>query len=64
MDNQEKFFDDLYSKYYLDLFGYAKSIVKSDALAEEIVHEAFLILLTEQDNLQNHTNIFAWLVTG
>lgn len=64
MDNQDKsFFDDLYGKYYLDLFGYAKSIVKSDALAEEIVHEAFLVLLTEQDNLQNHTNIFAWLVT-
>lgn len=59
----KSFFDDLYSKHYLDLFFYAKSIVKSDALAEEIVHEAFLNLLAEQDNLQNHTNIFAWLVT-
>ena len=64
MDNHDKsFFDELYVNYYLYLFGYAKSIVVSDALAEEIVHEAFLILLAEQDNLQHHSNILAWLVT-
>lgn len=64
VDNQgNSFFDDLYSQYYLDLFSYAKSIVKSDALAKEIVHEAFLILLAEQDKLQHHPNILAWLVT-
>lgn len=60
---QSTFFDELYGKYYFDLFCYAKTIVKSDALAEDIVHEAFIILLAEQEKLQHHTNIFAWLVT-
>ncbi len=64
MDPQtNSFFGELYTRYYLDLFRYAKSYVREDALAQEIVQEAFVILLTQQSTLEQHPNILGWLVT-
>ena len=57
MDPQtNSFFGELYTRYYLDLFRYAKSYVREDALAQEIVQEAFVILLTQQSTLEQHPN--------
>lgn len=55
------FVEDLYSKYYVKLFRLAKSMIKSDAVAEELVSEAFVILLVHIDELREHPNPLGWL---
>lgn len=44
-DSDEKKFSFLYEKYFYALLAFAKSIVKSDALAEEVVQESYKRLL-------------------
>ena len=55
------FFEDLYRKYYEKLFRLAKGIVKSDAVAEELVDETYVILLTQINKIRSHPNQLGWL---
>ena len=55
------FFEDLYRKYYEKLFRLAKGIVKSDAVAEELVDETYVILLTQINKIRSHPNPLGWL---
>lgn len=55
------FFEELYRTYYLKLFRVAKGIVQKDGVAEELVEETFVILLTQIGKIRTHPNPLGWL---
>lgn len=55
------FFEELYKKYYEKLFRVAKGIVHNDAIAEELVDETYVILLTQISKINSHPNLLGWL---
>lgn len=57
-----KWFDTLYTENYERLKKIACRSLGSEAIAEEIVQEAFLILLCKHDEVKRHPNSAGWLV--
>ncbi len=57
-----KWFDTLYTENYERLKKIACRSLGSEAIAEEIVQEAFLILLCKHDEVKVHPNSAGWLV--
>lgn len=55
------FFEELYRNYYEKLFRVAKNMVKSDAVAEELTHETYVILLTQVREIRSHPSPLGWL---
>ncbi len=58
-----KAFDELFRMFYSRLLGFAKSYLKDEAVAENIVQDAFLLLWERRDTLRPDSNIQAWLLT-
>ncbi len=58
-----KAFDELFRAFYSRLLGFAKSYLKDEAVAENIVQDAFLLLWERRETLDPDSNIQAWLLT-
>jgi len=59
----ESAFSTLYNNQVSKIYAYALNIVKSPALAEDVVQETFVKLWENASNLQNDSNISAYLFT-
>lgn len=54
-------FDDIYKKYFHDVFRYLRSITLNEALAEELTAETFFRAMTALDKFQGTCDIRVWL---
>lgn len=61
MPEQNEWFDQLYRENSAHLFKQAFYVLHDQHLAEDLVEEAFLILLYKQRDLINHPNLAGWL---
>ncbi len=63
MPEQDERFDQLYREHSARLFKQAYYVLRDRELAEDLVSEAFLILLYKQHEpgIQNHPNLAGWL---
>lgn len=61
MSEQNQWFIELYREHSSRLFKQAYYVLRDRHLAEDLVEEAFLILLYKQKDLLTHPNIGGWL---
>ena len=61
MDHTDKWFDTLYTQYALTMIKTANAILNNSAVAEELVHDVFVILLMKRSEVENYENPGAWL---
>lgn len=61
MDHTDNWFDALYMKYALTMFKTANAILNNSAVAEELVHDVFVILLMKRSEVENYEHPGAWL---
>lgn len=54
-------FDELYQRYFQDVFFFLKGISKNESLAEELTAETFLKALEAIDSFQGDCDIRVWL---
>jgi RNA polymerase sigma-70 factor (ECF subfamily) len=54
-------FAELYSRYKSELFGYARAILRDEALAEDVLHDAFLRLFKSGHTIRNPEVLRQWL---
>ena len=52
--NQIEFFDDIYRKYYKMMYDVALRIVKNPGIAEDVVADTFLVLITKINAVIEH----------
>lgn len=60
---KEKAFKKLYEKYRWDIYAYSRSLLKSDANAEEIVQDVFLKVWLNCENLNPELSFKSYLFT-
>ena len=58
-----KAFDELFRVFYSRLFCFAKSYLRDESIAENIVQDAFLLLWERRETLRSDSNVQAWLLT-
>ena len=51
----------LYCNYYEKLYRFALKAVHNSTIAEDLVEETFIVLLTKIDTLSAHPNVPGWL---
>ena len=61
MPNSDKWFDKLYIENSPRMVKMATYLLKNQQVAEDLVNEAFLILLYKKNQLINHPNLAGWL---
>ncbi|NCB25337.1 MAG: sigma-70 family RNA polymerase sigma factor [Bacteroidia bacterium] len=61
MQNTDKWFDDLYLENSPRMVKLATYLLDNRQIAEELVDEAFLILLSKRHELEPHPNLPGWL---
>ncbi len=61
MDHTDKWFDTLYTQYALTMIKTANAILNNSAVAEELVHDVFVILIMKRSEVENYENPGAWL---
>lgn len=61
MPNKDEWFDKLYKENVPRMIRLAAYLLNNKEIAQELVDEAFLILLCKRDALQKHTNLPGWL---
>lgn len=61
MSEQNQWFIELYREHSARLFKQAYYVLRDQHLAEDLMEEAFLILLYKQKDLLTHPNIGGWL---
>ncbi|HBR08957.1 MAG TPA: hypothetical protein DD735_08720 [Clostridiales bacterium] len=61
MQNIDKWFDDLYLENAPRMVKMATYLLRDKRIAEELVDEAFLILLSKWPDLEHHPNLPGWL---
>lgn len=61
MEHTDPWFDALYTQYALTMFKTAKAILNNSAVAEELVHDVFVILLMKRDEVEHYEHPGAWL---
>lgn len=59
--NQIEFFDDIYRKYYKMMYDVALRIVKNPGIAEDVVADTFLVLITKINAVIEHEQPVKWL---
>ena len=59
--NQIEFFDDIYRKYYKMMYDVALRIAKNPEIAEYIVSDTFLVLITKINIVMEHELPVIWL---
>ncbi|MGI0107030.1 RNA polymerase sigma factor [Salinimicrobium sp. WS361] len=62
-NGSERAFKSLYEKYRRDIYAYSRSLLKSDANAEEIVQDVFMKLWMHSQDLNSELSIKAYLFT-
>jgi len=62
-EGDERAFEAIYDQNWRKVYSYIEPIVKSDAIAEEMVIDIFLILWQSRERLQDMKNIGAFLRT-
>ena len=63
VSRDRKAFDELFRVFYSRLFGFAKSYLKDESVAENIVQDAFMLLWERCETLRPDSNVHAWLLT-
>lgn len=61
MQNTDEWFDKLYLDNSPRMVKMATYLLKDQSIAEELVNEAFLILLSKRRDLKHHPNLPGWL---
>lgn len=61
--NDYKAFEELYNRYWEELYKAAHKRLQDERVAEEIVQEVFVNLYVKKDTLQGSTNIKAYMHT-
>lgn len=56
-------FEELYQKYFQEIYFYVKSLSKNESIAEEITQETFFKALKNLDSFDGSKDIRAWLFT-
>lgn len=59
--NQIEFFDDIYRKYHKMMYDVALRIAKNPEIAENIVSDTFLVLITKINIVMEHEQPVKWL---
>lgn len=59
----EPSFKVVFNHYFPKLFHFIREYIPNDDLAENLVQDTFLILWNKKENLQEDTNLNAWLYT-
>lgn len=59
--NQIEFFDDIYRKYHKMMYDVALRIAKNPEIAEDIVSDTFLVLITKINIVMEHEQPVKWL---
>ena len=59
--NQIEFFDDIYRKYYKMMYDVVLRIVKNPEIAEDVVADTFLVLITKINAVIEHEQPVKWL---
>ncbi|MEG1297142.1 MAG: sigma-70 family RNA polymerase sigma factor [Niameybacter sp.] len=54
-------FEDIYEKYFLDVYKYVLSLSRNNHIAEEITQETFFKALKNIDNFEGKCKISVWL---
>ena len=54
-------FNDVYKRYFRDVYHYAFSLCKNEALAEEITQETFFKALKKIDEFRGDCSVRVWL---
>lgn len=62
MNPVHQWFDSIYLQYQKKLLVLAIRMVGDSQLAEDMVQSVFLTILTNHERLNNHPNIWGWLV--
>src|SRR5207253_3457986 len=63
MDHQNRKLADLVDRHYALLYRYAYRLTGSEADAEDLTQQAFLIAQTKLDQLRNEECVKSWLCT-
>jgi RNA polymerase sigma-70 factor (ECF subfamily) len=54
-------FEELYKKYFHDIFLYSKSLCREDNLAEELTQETFFKAMQKLDDFRGDCSLTTWL---
>lgn len=54
-------FDEIYRRYFTDIYSYAMSLCRDPALAEEITQETFFKALHRIDSFKGESRLTTWL---
>ena len=54
-------FNDVYKRYFRDVYHYAFSLCKNDSMAEEITQETFFKALNSLDSFDCKCKVSVWL---
>ena len=54
-------FQEVYRRYFQDVYRYALSLSRSEALAEEITQETFFKALEAMDGFDGRCSVYVWL---
>ena len=54
-------FNDVYKRYFRDVYHYAFSLCKNEALAEEITQETFFKALSSLESFDGKCKVSVWL---
>ncbi len=57
-------FEDIYKKYWLELFKYASRIIKNEMICEEIIQEVFFSFWNKRNSLEISQSLKAYLFTA
>ena len=56
-------FDEIYQRYFRDVYRFARGLTQDEALAEEITQETFFKALKSLDRFDGSKDVRAWLFT-
>lgn len=54
-------FQEVYDRYFRDVYRYARSLCRNASLAEEITQETFYKALSNLDQFDGNSKVFSWL---
>lgn len=61
MEHTDEWFDTLYTRYALSMVRTASAILNDHAVAEELVHDVFIILLLKRSEVESYKSPGVWL---
>ncbi len=58
---EDRLFEEVYQRYFRDVYRYLLSLTRSESLAEELTQETFFKALENLDRFDGRCKIFVWL---